>query len=135
MAIVFFIVTIIVLLMFTAGLLQARHYTEKNRPGDMPAFSAYFVSSANAILVANLGALLGIEITLGVSQLASAASQLIAAGWYALCLLLVFVYWARKGFEEEKDKIVSVIPELGRSAAGILLALLSAGLGVAVALA
>jgi hypothetical protein len=134
-------VTGVVLLLFGAGIYVAAHYTlwveGAPKPDNMPGIVSYFVSAANATLAANLGAVLGISISLrgwqGPKDITEVL-QWLAAGWYVAMLLLAIVFWGLAGFTENEAKVVSLLPELTKNGIGIFIAILAAVLGVQTAL-
>jgi hypothetical protein len=134
-------VAVVVLLLFGAGIYVAARYTlwveGAPRPNDMPGIVSYFVLAVNATLAANLGALLGISISVKgwrSSRNALEVLQWVAAGWYVAMLLLAAVFWGLAGFTEDGSKVVSLLPEMTKHAIGILIAVLAAVLGVQTAI-
>jgi len=127
----------VVLILFGVGIFVAARYTfwvdGAPRPGDMPGIVSYFVSAVNGTLAANLGALLGISISLrgwrGPKN-ATEVLQWVAAGWYVAMLLLAAAFWGWAGFTDDASKIVSLLPEMTKNAIGIFIAILAAVLGV-----
>jgi len=126
-----------VLVLFAAGIVVAAAYTlwveGAPRPSDMPGIVSYFVTPVNGVLAANLGALLGISISMrGWREPKGQTEKLqwVAAGWYVAMLLLAAAFWAWAGFVEDPAKVVSILPELTKHGIGILIAILSAVLGV-----
>ena len=120
----------VVLLLFTWALKIARDYTVAGKPKELPPVVKYLISSVNAILVANLGAILGITISIGALSSVSATAQWGAAVWYFAALIAVIWFWSTRKFEEDPDKIASPIPEVGRTGIGVLIAILAVVLGV-----
>jgi hypothetical protein len=131
------VVAVVVLLMFGAGICVAARYTlwveGAPRPNDMPGIVSYFVSAVNGTLAANLGALLGISISLRGwrgPQNANELLQWIAAGLYVAMLLLATIFWGMAGFTDDGSKVVSILPDMTKNAVGIFIAILAAVLGV-----
>jgi hypothetical protein len=135
------LVAAIVLVLFGAGIYVAARYTlwveGAPRPNDMPGIVSYFVSAVNGTLAANLGAVLGISISLRGWQAPRNTTELlqwIAAGWYLVMLLLATAFWGLAGFTEDETKVVSVLPEMTKNAIGIFIAVLAAVLGLQTAI-
>ena len=87
----------------------------------------------NGTLAANLGAVLGISISLKGWQDPKDTTEVlqwVAAGWYVIMLFLAVVFWGMAGFTEEEAKVVSILPELTKNGIGIFIAILAAVLGV-----
>ena len=107
------------------------------RPEDMPAIVSYFVAAVNGTLAANLGAVLGISISLQGwrdPETPTEKLQWVAAGWYVFVLLVAAAFWASAKFTEDSSKVVSLLPEMTKHAVGILIAILAAVLGVQTAI-
>ena len=126
-----------VLLAFGLGIGVAAYYTlwieGAPKPTEMPDIVAYFVSAANGTLAANLGAVLGIRLAWGGERSALSTTEIFqwfAAGWYVLMLLLAVLFWGMAGFREDEAQVVSLLPEMTKTAIGIFIAILAAVLGV-----
>lgn len=135
------VVAVAVMLLFAAGVLVAGGYSlwfeGAPRPQDMPGIVSYFVSAVNGTLAANLGAVLGISISLhGWRDPATPTEKLqwAAAGWYVFILLVAAAIWAVAKFTEDPSKVVSLLPEMTKNAVGIFIAILAAVLGVQTAI-
>ncbi len=130
----------VALLAFGAGIVVAARYTlwvTTPRPADMPAIVVYFVTAVNGILASNLGAVLGISISLyGWRGPKNTMEKLqwLAAGWYVAMLALATVLWGVMGFSEDPAKVVPLLPQLTKNAVGIFIAILAAVLGVQTAI-
>ena len=133
----------VVLLLFGVGIYAAGHYTlwvqGAPKPDAMPGIVGYFVSAVNATLAANLGAVLGISISLNGWQGPKDITEVLqwlAAGWYVLMLLLATLFWglADPAFTPDAAKVVSLLPELTKNGIGIFIAILAAVLGVQTAI-
>lgn len=132
----------VALLAFGAGIVMAARYTlwvdGAPRPGDMPAIITYFVIAVNGILASNLGAVLGISISLRGWQGPRTTMELLqwlAAGWYVAMLALATILWGMVDFTEDASKVVPLLPQLTKNAVGIFIAILAAVLGVQTAIA
>jgi hypothetical protein len=130
-------VVFFVLVLFGLGIYVAARYSfwvdGAPRPGDMPGIVSYFVTAVNGVLAANLGALLGISISikgLRGPQGTTEVIQWIAAAYYVLMLLMAIIFWGLAGFTDDPLKVVSLLPEMCKSAIGIFIAILAAVLGV-----
>ncbi len=130
------------LVAFAGGIVMAARYTlwvaGAPRPGDMPAIVSYFVTAVNGILAANLGAVLGISVSMGgfrEPEHVTEKLQWLAAIWYILALALATVFWALAGFTEDTASVVPLLPQLTKNAMGIFIAILAAVLGVQTAIA
>ena len=103
-------------------------------PGLMPELLLWFISAAGALLATNLGSILGIDIPQGGLRYKRMTLPEIfrgsAAVLYLLCSLVALIAWWKAGFIEDPERIVSVLPELGRVFPGILIAALAVALGV-----
>ena len=134
------VVAVVVLVLFAVALGFGGYYTfwcASCKPNDMPSIVSSFVSSVNAILLANLGAVLGISLlpkpeddSLSMAE----KLQWFAAGWYILMLIVAAVAWGAKHFDDSADTIVAFFPDMTRTGVGVLIAILGAALGVQVAL-
>lgn len=127
----------VVLLFFGAGIYIAARYTlwveGAPKPNDMPEIVSYFVTAVNGTLAANLGALLGISISLRgwrAPKNATEVLQWVAAGWYVAMLILATIFWGLAGFTDDASKVVSLLPELTKFMIGIFISILAAVLGV-----
>ncbi len=130
-------VAVLVLLAFGGAIVEAGRYTlwiaGAPRPADLPPVCSYLALAVNAILAANLGALLGINISLrgwAGPREADEWLQWAAAGWYVIMLVLATVFWGLKGFSEDPAVVVPMLPELAKNGIGILISILAAALGV-----
>ncbi len=104
------------------------------------------IGSIQALLLANLGVVLGIKVAKPDSNIARSISfkwgsntggepippmeikekiQLIALSVYSLSLVVCFITWIVKDFTVDPTMIVSVIPESGKMFIGVVLAYLS----------
>ena len=89
------------MLLFLGGVLLAARYsiwTDPPTPDKMPTIATYVVSTMNGILVANLGAILGVSAFRGsfgqtLNQLEKL--QWTAAIYYVLMIISVVVIWGR----------------------------------------
>lgn len=102
-------------------------------PQTTPGIVIYFLSTVNGLLAANLGAILGISVSAGGLRAAGSTRetlQWVAAAVYVAGLATLLIAWGIAGFSEDPTKVASVIPEIGRTAIGILIAVLAAALGV-----
>jgi hypothetical protein len=130
------VVSVVVLLSFGLGIYLAGRYTlwvDPPRPNEMPPIMSYLVSTVNGVLAANLGALLGINISLSGWQKPQGPAEILqwsAAGWYLLMLLLAAVFWGLAGFSEDASRVVPLLPEMTKNGIGIFIAILAAVLGV-----
>ena len=131
------VVAVAVLVLFGLGVWAAGYYTlwapGAPVPDAMPTIAAYFVSAVNGTLAANLGAVLGISISLrGWSSPRDLTERLqwFAAGWYVAMLLVAMGFWWKAGFTEDSSKVVSILPEMTKNGVGIFIAILAAVLGV-----
>lgn len=103
------------------------------------------IGSLQALLLANLGMLLGISIARPNSAVAHALKlnraaitedpkdpdvkekiQLFALVLYVVCLVACFITWIRNDFISDPKEVVSVIPESGKLFIGVVLAYLTA---------
>lgn len=131
------VVAAIVVVAFCAGIIMAGYYTlwidGAPQPDRMPDVVSDFLSTVNGVLAANLGAILGISISLrgwrNPEQL-SDALQWIAAGFYVVGIVAATILWGMAGFSEEQGTVVTTLPELTRNGIGIMIAVLAAVLGV-----
>jgi hypothetical protein len=130
-------VTAFVLLAFGAGIAYAGWLTlwvsGHPNPGAMPSIVTYFVTAVNGTLAANLGAVLGISISLRGWQQPMGATermQWFAAAWYVAMMMLAIVLWGVTRFTDDPARVVSILPELTKNAIGIFIAILAAVLGV-----
>jgi hypothetical protein len=131
------VVAAAVLILFGVGVWGAGYYTlwapGAPVPDAMPNIAAYFVSAVNGTLAANLGAILGISISLrGWSSPRDLTETLqwVAAGWYVAMLLFAMALWWKAGFTEDPSRVVSILPEMTKNGVGIFIAILAAVLGV-----
>ncbi len=139
--------------LYAYGIEQAIYQSlSKLPPGQKPSIPEpldVMVSSIGAILLTNLGAVLGISVTNPDSGLAR-KFLLIKAGAapippplnsrekiqyagviiFILALISCFIVWAKKGFSSDAAEIVSVIPQLGKTLIGVVSAYLAFILGV-----
>jgi hypothetical protein len=129
-------VGLIALGIFFWGLFAAGYYTlwisGAPKPNLMPDIAVYFVSTVSALLLTNLGAYLGISVTRVKWRPESDSGwlQFIAVILYVLALTFAAYVWFNAGFTEDESKIVGVIPELSRSGIAVLIAGLTAALGL-----
>ncbi|MGH7500222.1 MAG: hypothetical protein ACREL7_00555 [Longimicrobiales bacterium] len=131
------VVSALVMLAFSAGIVMAAWYTlwidAAPRPDEMPDVVTDFVSTVNGVLAANLGAILGISISLRGwqrPQQLTDALQWMAAAVYIAALAMAAIFWGLAGFTEDAARVVSILPELTRNGIGITIAILAAVLGV-----
>jgi hypothetical protein len=131
------VVTGFVLLAFGAGIAYAGWLTlwvsGHPNPGAMPPIVTYFVGAVNGTLAANLGAVLGISISLrGWTEPmgTTAKIQWIAAAWYVAMMMLAVVLWGMARFTDDPTQVAAILPELTKNAIGIFIAILAAVLGV-----
>ena len=99
----------------------------------MPEIVGFFVAAVNGTLAANLGAVLGISISLRGwrdPDTATEKLQWLAAGWYVLMLALAAVFWGLTGFTDDSARVVALLPEMTKNGIGIMVAILAAVLGV-----
>jgi hypothetical protein len=117
---------------------------------DYPAFLLTTIGSIQALLLTNLGVLLGISITKPDSGVArqlmmqntrkvippptdpmelKVQIQLFALVIYVISLVACLVTWIIKGFIVD-DQIISIIPESAKMFVGVVLAYLTAVLGI-----
>jgi hypothetical protein len=126
-------IAVVVLVLFGLGIGAAAYYTLKENPTGMPGIVSYFVGAVNGTLAANLGAVLGISTAIRGwrrPETKTEKMQWIAACWYVGMLAFAGVAWGLVHFSEEKDKVVSVLPDLTKTGIGICIAVLAAVLGV-----
>jgi hypothetical protein len=91
----------------------------------------------NPVLAANLGALLGISVSMKGwrgPKTTTEVIQWIAACWYVAMLLLAAIFWGLAGFTDDPEKVVALLPEMTKNGIGILVAILAAVLGVQTAM-
>lgn len=124
-----------VLMLFVAGVLFAGHITltisGAPKPGEMPVIANWFLSSVNGTLALNLGAFLGMK---GVGQQLTGPVgwlQKAAAVVYAVAVLVTWLLWVGAGLSEDATKVATILPEIGRTGLGVVLACFGAALGVA----
>lgn len=122
----------LVLALFLASIVFVGFLGPSN-PQDTPGIVIYFLSSVNGLLAANLGAILGISVSAGglrQAQTTRETLQWVAAAVYVAGLATILVAWGIAGFSEDPTEVASVIPEIGRTSVGILIAVLAAAIGV-----
>lgn len=129
------IIIFIVFLSFGVGVWFAWYYTFKDiqGPPGMPQFVSYFVSSVNGLLVANLGAIIGVSVYLSSFDWMKSnpgKTQIIAAGYYLLIFVVATIAWSKTGFSEKDEEVVPVLSEITKSGTGILIAFVASALGV-----
>jgi hypothetical protein len=130
-------VTAFVLAAFGAGIAYAGWLTlwvpGHPNPAAMPPIVTYFVTAVNGTLAANLGAVLGIGLSLRAwhGPMAPAQKmQWIAAAWYVAMMMLAIALWGMARFTEDPLRVAGLLPELTKNAIGIFIAILAAALGV-----
>jgi len=133
---------------YVYGIYEAVHLSWGETPIDKDAYPAVLsstVGSIQALLLANLGILLGISIArpdsnvakrmlLGKQDAAEAQSpldlrdkvQLFALVLYIFSLIACLITWIHKDFSFDSTKVVSVVPESGKMFIGVVLAYLTA---------
>ncbi len=139
------------LLFYTYGIEQAIaiSWDGKVTTGDYPEVLQTCISSIQALLLANLGAVLGISVTKpnsalaqqvlfkpNSSSIATAALpaplelkekvQLFALIIYILSLIACLIVWIHSKFSTDSKLIVSIIPQSGQMFIGVVLAYLTA---------
>lgn len=128
------IIAVGAILLFVGLLLYAMSLTISGTPNEMPPVAIGIISSVNAILVANLGTVLGIGLSSagGFHRMFAekfTLAQLLAAIVYVVVLVVVLGFWASQGFEEDTEIVVKSIPEIGRTGLGIFIVVLGSLLG------
>ena len=125
------------LLAFGAGIYYAAYLTlwakVHPQPDALPRIVVYFVTAVNGTLAANLGAILGISVSMGEwpGPIGTTETmQWIAAAWYVVMLMFATIAWGLVGFTDDPTLIVPLLPEMTKNAIGIFIAILAAVLGV-----
>ena len=113
----------VALLLFSIGLYKACQLALENKPDKVEYFNThywtYIITSINGILIVNLSSLLGLRLfakeNINIRQWVAFA--------YLIALLVIFLFWARRNFDEG-DVMPVVIPQLSKSFFALLLAAL-----------
>lgn len=133
------------------GIIEAIRQTinsTSDKPVDYPEFLSTTIGSIQALLLTNLGMLLGIAVTKPDSEVARSLKlgsksstvevappspmelkekiQLFALVIYIFSLIACLIIWIIKDFETDTKLIVSVISESGKMFIGVVLAYLTA---------
>jgi hypothetical protein len=128
----------VVLAGFTAGTIYAGYIThwihEAPRPERMQSPVNDFLLSINLVLVANLGAYLGISAAVeGWDRVRPIGVLQWAAAWtYIVTFVMAAAFWALADFTEDKTKVAAVLPAITRSGVSVIVAVFGAALGVRV---
>jgi hypothetical protein len=117
---------------YKASFLSLQH---PSRAAEMPGFLSSVITSIGAVLATNLGAVLGIAITVPKSvfnkkallnpfsvfaESAATAVQIIACYVYILTLVAAAIVWARLDFTVDVKTVVSTIPEMTKTLLGVI---------------
>ena len=119
---------------FMYGIIKASYHSLTETPEDMPEFLSSVVMAIHVILATNLGAVLGIaavapnvfensgpfKVRKITTENGTVILQILACYFYISALAVVFVVWITTGFTEDEERVVSVIPAMGKSLLGIM---------------
>jgi hypothetical protein len=127
-----------------------RCFPSSGAPIPLPDALDIMISSLGAILLTNLGAVLGISVANPSSALAKKIMpaftnkavenienpmnlreqlQYMAMLIYLLCLTACFICWAVKGFKADAQYVIAIIPQMGKTLIGVVTAYLAFILG------
>jgi hypothetical protein len=125
-------------------------FPSSGTPVPLPDALDIMISSLGAILLTNLGAVLGISVANPSSALAKKIMpsftneatenvenpmnlreqlQYMAMFIYLLCLTACFICWAVKGFKSDAENVIVLIPQMGKTLIGVITAYLAFILG------
>ena len=134
-------------LAFAYGIFLAARISWPDKPDvkAMPVFLSNVVTSIATILATNLGAVIGVSFSDPNSAFARSSNwnplryfsqdsptvfQTTACYLYVLGLVAAAIVWAHKGFTDDVNQVVALIPDLTKSLLGVIIGALAIALNV-----
>ena len=121
------VVAVILIGGFVVTIFYAGLYTAEAMPGEMPEIFKDLVSSMNGVLAASLAAIVASGLPGKYKWL-----KIGAAVAYIVAVVMAVSFWTQSvpRFTDDPTMVVTTIPEIARSAMGVLIGIVAAALGV-----